>query len=239
MPTGAAARRLCRLVPFLVALAVGAGCDLPHDPNGTLEDVRGGTLRVGVSEAPPWVVRAGDAPGGVEADLVRRFADDLGAEVEWIWGDPEEHLEALERFQLDLVIGGLTRASPWRKRVSFTAPYFTDTLRVGVPPGAPVPRELDGVRVAVEPGAALAATLEERGAVPVPTRDLAAVGGPVAAPGWELARWGFATTDLTLGHTRHVLAVPPGENGWLVRLDRFLRRHTSDIAATLRTDTPS
>jgi polar amino acid transport system substrate-binding protein len=222
----------------VLAVALGAGCSLPYDPNGTLDDVRGDTLSVGVSEAPPWVARHGEAPGGVEADLVRRFADDLGAEVEWIWGGPEEHLEALERFQLDLVIGGLTRASPWRKRVAFTAPYFTDTLRIGIPPGAPVPRTLEGLRVAVAPGSVLAATLEERGAVPVPTRDLAAADGPVAASAWELARWGFAATSIELGHVRHVLAVPPGENGWLVRLERFLRRHADEVASALRTDAP-
>ena len=224
---------------LVTALALGAGCDLPHDPKDTLENVRGDTVRVGVSESPPWVVRDGGSPAGVEADLVRRFADDLGAEVEWIWGAPQEHLEALRRFQLDLVIGGLTRASPWRRHVAFTAPYFTDTLRIGALPGAPPPADLDGVRVAVEPGSALAATLEERGAVPVPTRDLTAVNIPVAASAWELARWGFVAADADLGHTRHVLAVPPGENGWLVRLERFLRRHATDVAPALRTGVPS
>ena len=32
------------------------GCDLPRDTHGTLDRVRGDTLRVGVTEAPPFVV---------------------------------------------------------------------------------------------------------------------------------------------------------------------------------------
>ena len=194
-------------------------------------------MRVGVVEAPPWVTHDGDAAGGVEADLVRRFADELGADVEWIWGREQDHLEALERFELDLVIGGLTQATPWRGRVGLTNPYFTDTLRIGVPPGTPPLRNLEGARVAVGPGSALAATLEERGAEPVPTDSLAGAGLPVAAPAWELQRWGFDQTEIELGQAHHVLAVPPGENGWLVRLETFLR-HAPDVTAALTDEAP-
>lgn len=227
---------------LLAATVSGVGCSLPHDPNGTLVQVRGGTMHVGVSEAAPWVTRDGEVPAGIEVDLVRRFADDLGSEVEWVWGTQEEHLEALERFDLHLVIGGLTRATPWRGRIALSAPYFTDTLRVGLPPHVPdgvaAPRSLDGLRVAVAPGSALAATLEERGAVPVPTDSLPVADLPVAAAAWELKRWGFAPTDLDLGRVPRVVAVPPGENGWLVRLERFLRHHTGDVADALRTEDP-
>jgi polar amino acid transport system substrate-binding protein len=38
----------------LLILAVAAGsCGIPRDPRGTLDRVRGGTLRVGVAERAP------------------------------------------------------------------------------------------------------------------------------------------------------------------------------------------
>lgn len=92
-------------------------------------------------------------PAGVEAVLIEEVAGKLGATVEWKVGGESELLEALERRELDVVVGGLTSDTPWKNRVGLTGPY------------------------------------------------------------------------LTTGYGRraeHVVAVPPGENGWLVRLERFL-----------------
>lgn len=132
----------------LLAAAVLAACadvDLPRDPESTLERAEErGRLRVGVAESPPWVVRRGGEAAGVEADLVRGFAADRGLEVEWVWGGADDHLAALERFELDAVAAGLTAGSPWSKRVALTRRYV-ETLRPGerkparrvlaVPPG--------------------------------------------------------------------------------------------------------
>jgi polar amino acid transport system substrate-binding protein len=74
-------------------LVLAAACDLPRDPEGTLERVRGGTLRVGVAHNPPWASLP--APGeaqGVEPRLVRALAAELGARVEWVAGGETELL---------------------------------------------------------------------------------------------------------------------------------------------------
>ncbi|CAN5358917.1 hypothetical protein BH24PSE2_BH24PSE2_03500 [soil metagenome] len=43
----------------IAAAMVTAGCeDFPKDPDHTLDYVRGGTLRVGCIEAPPWLLNA-------------------------------------------------------------------------------------------------------------------------------------------------------------------------------------
>lgn len=49
-------RRASRaVVGTSAALALAAcGATIPTDPDGTLETVRGGTLRAGVSPAEPW-----------------------------------------------------------------------------------------------------------------------------------------------------------------------------------------
>jgi ABC-type amino acid transport substrate-binding protein len=143
----------------LLILAVAAGsCGIPRDPRGTLDRVRGGTLRVGVAERAPWVLLAGTEPAGAEPHLLRAFARALGARIVWTPGTESQLLEALERGELDVVAGGFTGSTAWRERVALTRPY---------PPARTVagPRE--------------------------PARG-------------------------------HVMAVAPGENGWLRELETFL-----------------
>ena len=63
-------------------------------------------MRVGVSESDPWVeLRSGisEPSGGAEVELVRRFARDLGARIEWVPGSEEELVDAMKRGSLDLL----------------------------------------------------------------------------------------------------------------------------------------
>lgn len=120
-------------VPVLLA---AAGCDrFPKDPENSLEKaLERGSLRVGLTEAPPWVTRRGSQPGGVEVALIERFAQGLGVTPDWRWGPMEGHMHALERFELDLVIGGVTEKNPWSKKGAATRPYYQKHL-VLAPPG--------------------------------------------------------------------------------------------------------
>jgi hypothetical protein len=77
---------------FAVCLAVG-GCEFPRDVEGTLDRVEGGTMRVGVVHHPPWVDLSGSAPAGVEVELVERFADEIGTEIEYFEGTESELAE--------------------------------------------------------------------------------------------------------------------------------------------------
>jgi polar amino acid transport system substrate-binding protein len=66
-------------VRALAAVAVtlslaAAGCQFPRDPEGTLDRVEGGTMRVGVIHNPPWVDLSEKEPTGVEIDLIEGFA---------------------------------------------------------------------------------------------------------------------------------------------------------------------
>jgi hypothetical protein len=143
-------------------VALLAACGLPRDPEGTLDHVRGGVLRVGMVEDPPWASRdAQGQPRGVEVELTTALAETVDAEIRWNHGGETRLMAALERFELDLVIGGLDLDSAYAERVGFTAPYY---------------------------------------------------GGD--------------------GH-EHVLAVPPGENAWLMTVDRLLREQATTIPARL------
>jgi ABC-type amino acid transport substrate-binding protein len=136
---------------FLATVVLLTSCGLPKDPEGTLERVMGGTMKVGVAQADPWTDTSGDEPAGVEVELVESFARDLDAEILWMEGGESEILEQVELGHIDLAIAGLTADNPWASKASFIQPYFTS------------------------------------------------------------------------GADQHVMAVPHGENAWIVRLERFLR----------------
>lgn len=152
-----------RVLIALAALLVAPGC-VPRDPERTSDEVRARGLRVGVVPQPPWACVAADGtPRGAEVELARRLADALGVATHWVVGGETELMAGLERFELDLVVGGVTEDSPYAESIGFTRPYFTD----------------------------------ERGRA-------------------------------------HVFAAPPGENAWVMRLERFLAADAVDADALIR-----
>lgn len=114
------------MTSLLLALT---GCSaIPADPDGTLARVTGGVLNVGVSPNGEFASVDGDVVEGREVDLVEEFAETIDAEIDWTVGSEEALVRALERDDLDLVIGGLTDATPWLSHAGVTRPYdeFTD-----------------------------------------------------------------------------------------------------------------
>jgi polar amino acid transport system substrate-binding protein len=227
------ARRRSLTAALLTVVAV-TGCQFPSDPDGTLERVRDGTMRVGVTESDPWVDLADpDDPQGVEPALVRRLAAHLNAEIEWVDGSEEELMGALKEGQLDLVAGGLTKKTPWKKEAALTWPYLRTRLVVGAPPGASLPDDFDAVDIAFERGSEAGGLLARKTkAEPVAVdelRDRRAA----AVDDWLLDDLGLRATGTELSKHDHVMAAPLGENAWLVELERFLLRRTGEIRALL------
>jgi len=150
----------------ILLLLVLAACGLPRDSDGTLDRVRGGTMRVGVVIDTPWTKDSAGVIGGVEGGMARDLAASLGARIEWVRAPEGELLAALQDRELDLVIGGLRASSPWKQQVAFTRPFYVDTLR--------------------------------------PRKD------------------------------EHVLAVAPGENAFLMRVESMLIARQAEVPALLR-----
>jgi len=112
---------------FLVAIALVlalAGCgSIPADPDGTLEQVTDGVLRVGASPDDGLISVAGNEVSGDEAELVEDFAETLNARVEWTIGGEERLVGQLDTGKLDLVVGGITDATPWVESAGVTRAY--------------------------------------------------------------------------------------------------------------------
>jgi polar amino acid transport system substrate-binding protein len=159
-----------------VLVITSVACDLPRDSDGTLNRIRGGTMRVGVVVDTPWTTDSAGVVGGIEGTMVERLARQLNARVTWMHGQQDVLLTALQNRDLDLVIGGLGASSPWSKQVAFTMPYDVDTVRV---PGGRKPIE-----------------------------------------------------------TQHVIAAAPGENAWLMRVERMLIEERPKVAEQLRQGNP-
>lgn len=120
----------CALLAGAVALTMtvllgGCGISVPTDPDGTLDRVRTeGVLRAGASPRPGWVAVDGADPSGREPDLLARFADDLGADLEWTVAGEEELVRMLEDGEVDVAVGGFTEDNAWVDEVGLTRPYL-------------------------------------------------------------------------------------------------------------------
>jgi polar amino acid transport system substrate-binding protein len=214
-----------RVVAVLTAVVMlFAACGWPRDAGTTLDDVRGGVVRVGVTENPPWTQISDDGTvAGAEAWLVERLAARLGARVEWYPGSESTLMAALQARVLDVVIGGLDAQAPWTKQASLTRSFVTMRTVVAVPASVPAPAQLAGVRVAVAAGTAELGALVGADAVAVAVpRVTGAEGMPVVVDEWRVAELALTATEHVLNERDHVWAVPLGENAWQVEVERFL-----------------
>jgi polar amino acid transport system substrate-binding protein len=217
---------------WLIALiALPVACGMPKDPEGTLERVKDGVMRVGITASAPWTATEG--PEGVEVELVEQLAEELDATITWVDGGHAELFSALEHRELDLVIGGFAADDPWASKVTFTQPYFTARTMVGIAPGVLAPEDLEGVHLAVEEHSEAVHLVTENDAVPVEVDSLEDAEPPVVAEEWEIRAIGLQPTELVLDETQHVMATPLGENAWLVRIERFLRTRLPQIPQLL------
>jgi polar amino acid transport system substrate-binding protein len=109
------------LVFFIACIVVG--CDYPRDAADTLRKVQHSVIRAGVVENQPWVNLDQGDPSGIEPRLLQTLAESLGAKIEWTTGSETMLVERLEHRQLDIVIAGLTKDTPWSDRVGISQWY--------------------------------------------------------------------------------------------------------------------
>lgn len=224
---------LLKTASALAALALAACTSPPADVEGTLNRIEGGTIRVGITGNEPWTIVTGAEPDGVEVEIVKRLAGELGAEIAWFEGSEERLFAALKVGMLDLVIGGFGAKNPYAAEVALTHPYLTTQVVVAVPAGAEIPTDLAGLEVAVEEGTEEAGILAKTDADVLLVEDITAVSGARVVDDWMLDELELVDTGATLIENDHVMAVRLGENGWLVTLEQFLLEHPQEIERIL------
>lgn len=211
-----------RVIVVLVLLATATGCDIPRDPENTLELVSGETLRAGLIASEPWASLEDGEPSGIEVELVEAFAAEIDASVEWFDGAESDMFGALHEGELDVVVGGITSQSPFGSDAALTHPYLTTQTVVGFPDEPGIDDDVAGLEVAVEAGSEAAGLLEKTDAVPVEVADITAVDGPRVVENWMLDDLSLIDLGVQLDEVDHVMAVRMGENAFMVRLERFL-----------------
>jgi len=218
---------LHRLLLAVICFSLLNACDdfqYPRDPKGTLNRVLDTQqMTVAVVEHPPWVILSGEGtPRGAEVELLEAFARDLGAAIEWRRLPHFEALKGLEWGDLDLAVGSFEEEAVLPiSGVGPTYAYFEEEILVAHRPGVTAPQRLEGQRVFVPANQAVSALVrQQRG---TPTQELTDAISLAALPRWQLESRGFLPGPITLRRARHVMAVPEGENAWLLRLERFLR----------------
>ena len=99
------------LMAFLVGFIL-AGCDLPRDPEQTLETVQGQELKVGVLKFGENAEK--DRP------IIERLAASLDAKLTYVDGDAHVLFEDLKRGHLHLVIGGVPESTPFGRELGLS-----------------------------------------------------------------------------------------------------------------------
>jgi polar amino acid transport system substrate-binding protein len=213
-----------------VALALTlAACGIPRDPEGTLERVDGGVMRVGVTEAPPWVGLGAEEPDGIEIRLVESLAEELDAEIKWVEGSEQELFGALTERDLDLVVGGLTAETPWSAEAAVTHPYLTTATLVAVPEDMDMPEDIAGLEVGVEANTEIAGQLRKTDVHVVEVDDIESYDGPVAIDNFLTDDLDVTDTGVRLSESDHVFGLPMGENQWMTTVERFLLERPDEI----------
>jgi polar amino acid transport system substrate-binding protein len=109
---------ICLLASLL--LLVVQTIETPPDVN---------VLRVGVApNAQPLVYRQGRTVVGLEADMARELAKDLGKSLQFVEYDWEDLIPALMANKIDIIMSGMSITRLREVRIAFTIPYFKSGL---------------------------------------------------------------------------------------------------------------
>lgn len=139
---------------LVVAVALLVGCSDKDDAWPRIE--REGVLRVGLDPTfPPFEVTADPGVEGLDVDLARALASELGLEVKFVYFGYDGLYDALATEQVDVLISALVIVPGRMRDFAYSEPYFNAGEILVAPADSPIEEMagLDGKRLAVELGA--------------------------------------------------------------------------------------
>lgn len=217
-------RIISSLFYLFFSLFLLVACDsYPRDPKKSLRNVQNGILKVGAAELSPWVSwQDNGRVSGAEVELVEQFAESLNTQVEWVKGSEGLLMRMLEAHELHLVIGGVTADSPWSRYVAFTRPYRQQQYVICSTDQTLSPHKIKNQQVALHNESPLGPQIKAKDGQPQRLARLENYRGLIAIPSEERRRYSCAEDEMRLKPSKHVMAVPMGENALLMALEKFL-----------------
>ncbi len=144
-------RLVCVLGGLLLLLA---GCGSGEDTWARIE--ASGVLRVGVDPTfPPFALAEGADVRGIDVDLARALADEMGLEAQFTYFGYDGLYDALTTGQVDALISALVVVPDRTADVAYTGSYYDAGQFLIAPAGSDLTgmADLDGRALAVELGA--------------------------------------------------------------------------------------
>jgi polar amino acid transport system substrate-binding protein len=131
MPNNYNSRRWSVLLYFIAGLLFFVGCAAPRQHAVKTIEVPpdANLLRVGITaNAQPLVYRQGDNIVGLEADLARELAKDLGKTLRFVEYEWDDLIPALMANKIDIIMSGMSITRLREVRIAFAIPYFKSGL---------------------------------------------------------------------------------------------------------------
>jgi len=98
-------------------------------------DAASGTLRVALSEVPPFVMKQDDGSWtGISVDLWKDIAASLQLDYQFVPMRFADVLPSLEAGRVDVAVGALTMTAEREQAIDFTHPFYQTGLAIAVPP---------------------------------------------------------------------------------------------------------
>ena len=213
--------RIFRGVFLMVSLAaIAVACDnFPKDPRGSFEKAKTTGLLVGVINDVPWAYSDGQSAAGWDADIVKGFAEKHNMRVEWVPGAEHDLIPALEEGELHMLIGGITKDSPFKHLVGLSNPYCKEEIVIcGLGGGSDIRRREVGVKTA----SGLGAYVKKKRGIPVYVDSLQLFPGPVAVANSRYHKTPLQNCSEPIKILHHVIAVAKGENKLLLKLEEHI-----------------
>ena len=120
----------------LVALMVLSFASCGGSSEVTVEDIQSrGVLRVGIKDSLIGMGYLDPATGeysGLEIDIARKIAEEMGVEVEFLVVTPTTRLQMIDSGDIDISLSNFTITEERKMSYHFSAPYYTDAVGVMV-----------------------------------------------------------------------------------------------------------